>query len=63
MRNPFKNLTKKDVEESCRRLVMYGIIKYTIEPDGEYRWYGAEHAPDHALGADDMRKQIDSERQ
>ena len=37
MRNPFKNLTKKDVEASCRRLVMAGIIKYTIDPDGEYR--------------------------
>ena len=57
----FKDDREKQVEELLKQMVLDGDVKYTIDDNGEYRWYNSKYAPKNALGTKDMAKQIKSE--
>jgi hypothetical protein len=57
----FKDDREKQVENLLKQMVLDGDVKYTIDDDGEYRWYHPKRAPKSALGTKDMAKQIKSE--
>lgn len=64
MKNLFKRFKvngEKQVEELLKQMVLDGDVKYTIDDDGEYRWYNPKYAPKNAMGTKDMAKQIKSE--
>ena len=57
----FKDDREKQVENLLKQMVLDGDVKYTIDDNGEYRWYHSKNAPKNALGTKDMAKQIKSE--
>lgn len=48
------------IDLACIDLVSQGLAKYTVDADGEIRWYAVEGAPECSLGWEEMKEHFKS---
>ena len=51
---------KTQIDLACIELVRQGLVKYTVQADGEINWFDHKHAPECALGWEQMRAHFSS---